>query len=206
MVARLLAYHKTMSDPAYQYMTEEEYLRTEEFSPVKREYVAGFVYPLHGATLAHAGATSGHGELVVALATLLSPLARQRGCKLYIADMRVNIITPTGRPSYYYPDVIVTCETMGKRSTSSKTPCFIAEILSPSTRSLDQTEKVYAYTALPSLQTYLIVDAERRHIRVIERQANGWTEHELEGEGSIGLPCLGATLTLEQVYEGVLSG
>lgn len=118
--------------------------------------------------------------------------------------MRVNAQTPTGKAVYYYPDVVVTCEDMGSRTTSSSAPCFIAEVLSPGTRHTDQTDKLWAYTTVPSMQIYLIVDAERRHIRVIERQGEGWTEHELEGEGSIGLACLGATLTLHEVYQGVL--
>ena len=36
-----------MSEPAFQRMSVAEYLRTEPESPVKREYVDGFVYPLH---------------------------------------------------------------------------------------------------------------------------------------------------------------
>lgn len=70
-----------MSDPAYQFMTEKEYLRTEEFSPVKREYVAGFVYPLHGATLAQAGATSAHGELALAIERPCGQLAKRKAAK-----------------------------------------------------------------------------------------------------------------------------
>ncbi len=193
-----------MSDPASQYMSEEEYLRTEELSPFKREYVAGFVYPLHGDTLAQAGATSGHGELCINLILALGLPARKQGCKIYQSDMRVNAQSPNGRAMYYYPDVVATCEPMERRTGSAKAPCFVAEVLSPGTSHTGRADKLFAYTALPSMQTYLIVDAERRHIRVIERQGEGWTEYELEGDGSVNLPCLGTSLTLEQVYEGVL--
>lgn len=193
-----------MSDPASLYMTEEEYLRTEELSPVKREYVAGYVYPLHGATLAQAGATSAHGELALAVASALRPFARHHGCKIYQSDMRVSLLTPTGKPSYFYPDVVATCEPMDRKSISTRAPCFIAEILSPGTSHTDLNGKLFTYTQLASLQTYLIINAERRLIRVIERREHGWSERELEGEGEINLPCLGATLTLEEVYDGVL--
>ncbi len=197
-------YNHDVTEPAFQQMTEEEYLRTEEFSPVKREFVAGYVYPLHGETLAQAGATSGHGELALAIAANLRPFARKQGCKIYQADMRVNTQTPTGKAVYYYPDVTATCEPMGSRATSANAPCFIAEVLSPSTRHTDQTDKLWAYTSLASLQVYLIVEPERRHVRVIERRAEGWSEREVGGDGEISLPCLGASLTLEQIYEGVL--
>ena len=77
-------------------------------------------------------------------------------------------------------------------------------MLSPSTRHTNQTDKLWAYTNLASLQVYLIVEPERRHIQVIERRAEGWSEHEVEGDGEISLPFLGAAPTLEQIYEGVL--
>lgn len=36
-----------MTTSALRKMSEQEYLRSEETSDVKREYVDGFVYPLH---------------------------------------------------------------------------------------------------------------------------------------------------------------
>ncbi|MFC3831422.1 MULTISPECIES: hypothetical protein [Deinococcus] len=45
-----------MSGPPPRAMSVEEYLATEEKSPYKREYVGGFVYPLH----AQAGASKRH--------------------------------------------------------------------------------------------------------------------------------------------------
>ena len=46
-----------MSDPALRLLTEEEYLSTEELSPVRRGYVDGVVY-------AQAGAVRKQGQLV----------------------------------------------------------------------------------------------------------------------------------------------
>ncbi len=37
-----------MSAPSLKPMSVEEYLRTEESNPYKREYVGGYVYPLYG--------------------------------------------------------------------------------------------------------------------------------------------------------------
>ncbi|MFK7602681.1 hypothetical protein ACI3L1_10765 [Deinococcus sp. SM5_A1] len=53
-----------MTEPAYQHMTEEEYLASEELSPVKREYVGGYVYALHGETLAQSGPAVGTAQCV----------------------------------------------------------------------------------------------------------------------------------------------
>ena len=190
-----------MSDPAAEFMTEEEYLRTEATSPVKREYVAGFVYPLHGRTLAQAGASSQHGEICVNLILALAPAARRRGCRIYQADMRVQCHTPTGRPLYFYPDVVVTCEPVEARTTSLSAPSLIAEVLSPGTRHTDLTDKLWAYTSLPSLQHYLIVDPEAWGVRIIERVVSGWEEREAGEE--IELTYLGTALSLSDVFAGV---
>ncbi|GAA5532886.1 Uma2 family endonuclease [Deinococcus aluminii] len=105
-----------MSDPApdfwehAQEMTEEEYLRTEPDSPIKREFVDGYVYPLHGPTLAQAGASSGHGEITLNIGAALLPPARKAGCHVYTSAMRVNATNPTGKRVYYSPDVVVTCQ------------------------------------------------------------------------------------------------
>ncbi|CAM3283916.1 hypothetical protein DESA109040_06570 [Deinococcus saxicola] len=37
-----------MTEAAFKAMSVEEYLRSEELSPHKREYAGGFVYSLHG--------------------------------------------------------------------------------------------------------------------------------------------------------------
>lgn len=193
-----------MSEPAYQHMTEEEYLASEEISPVKREYVGGYVYALHGDTLAQAGASSRHGEVALNIASTLQPQARKQRCKMYASDMRVNCTTPTGKRVYYYPDVVATCEPVDGRATSVSAPGLIVEVLSPRTRHTDLTDKIWAYTSLASLQTYLIVEAETRFVRAIERQPDGsWQERELKDTGEIKLPYLGATLTLDDVYDGV---
>lgn len=193
-----------MDERVFHPMTEEEYLASEELSPVKREYVGGYVYALHGETLAQAGASSRHGEVALNIAGTLQPLARKRRCKVYASDMRVNCTTPIGKRVYYYPDVVATCEKMDGKAASVSAPSLIAEVLSPRTCHTDLTDKIWAYTSLDSLQTYLIVEPDTRHVRAIERQPDGsWRERELSETGEIELPYLGATLTLDDVCDGV---
>ncbi|MBB5232687.1 Uma2 family endonuclease [Deinococcus budaensis] len=195
-----------MSDPAPTFweMSEEEYLRTEPESPVKREFFGGYVYPLHGATVAQAGVSAGHGEISVSLTLALAPAARRQGCRLFSADMRVYATPPAGQRAYFYPDVVVTCEAITAEATSVRNPCLVVEVLSASTGHSDRTTKLLAYTSLPSLQTYLIIDPTRRLVRVLARDAEGWTDWELSGEGHVPIPCLNTTLTLDDVYAGVL--
>ena len=52
-------------------MSVPEYLRSEELSAFRREYVGGFAYPLHGNTADTAGTTAAHnligGNIAAAL-------------------------------------------------------------------------------------------------------------------------------------------
>ncbi len=193
-----------MSGRTYQAMTEEEYLASKELSPVKREYVGGYVYALHGDTLAQAGASSRHGKVCVNLILALGPSTKKRRCSIYQSDMRVNCTTPVGKRVYYYPDVVATCEKVDGKAASISAPSLIVEVLSPRTRHTDLTDKIWAYTSLESLRTYLTVEADTRLVRSIEQQLDGsWSERELNDAGEVELPYLSATLTLDEEYDGI---
>lgn len=192
-----------MTEPALQKIIEAEYLHSEETAPHKREYVDGFTYALHGEDLPHAqaGALSKHGLIVLNIATLLYRLARQKGCKAYASDMRVRI---GGSRSlrYYYPDFVMTCEEVNDNASFLQSPCFVVEVLSESTRNIDRREKLTDYTALPSLQGYLLVDTALRSARLYTREGDDWHEDYAEGEGELRIPCVDVTLTLADLYDG----
>lgn len=177
-------------------ISEQEYLTSEETSPVKREYVDGFVYPLH----AQAGAVSKHGVICSNLVAALHRPARSKGCHVYASDMRVRYSEMDLR--YYYPDVVVTCEDMPDDSRYAQAPCLIVEVLSETTQDTDRREKRWAYTQLPTLQGYLLVDTAARAARLYTRSDGGWNDEYWEGEGEMELPCIGLRVTLDEVYEG----
>lgn len=197
-----------MSDPVLRKISEEEYLRTEETSPVRREYIDGFVYTLHGddalddAPNAQAGATSRHGLICMNIGAGLHRAALRQGCRLYQSDMRVRIPQP-GFTRYYYPDLVLTCRAVDDQATFLTEPCLVVEVLSPSTRDLDRREKLLAYTALPSVQGYLLVDTATRAARLYLRNGDQWDEQYEEGEGTLRLPCLDIPLSLDDIYAGV---
>lgn len=176
-------------------LTEAEYLASEETSPVKREYVDGFVYPLH----AQAGATGKHNKIAAALFARLYLAARKKGCWAFASDMRVRV---SDGPKYYYPDVLVTCEDLSDDARYAEAPCLIVEVLSETTRATDLGDKIRAYQSLPSLQGYLLVDTDVRAVRLFTREGEGWREGYWEGEGVVELPCVEAVLTLAEIYAG----
>ncbi|WP_168733582.1 Uma2 family endonuclease [Deinococcus sp. Arct2-2] len=132
-----------MSDPALRTLTEEEYLRTEEDSPVRREYVDGFVY-------AQAGATNAHNLITSNIHVALYRPARNAGCHVYQSDMKVHVQRIDSK-RFYYPDLVISCEKLSNKATALEEPCLIVEILSAGTRQVDMTYKVKDHLSLPSL-------------------------------------------------------
>jgi Uma2 family endonuclease len=187
-----------MSEPAFQRMSVAEYLRSEPESPVKREYVDGFVYPLH----AHAGASKAHSRICANITEVLNPAARRMGCRLYQSDMKLRLNAST---TFFYPDVLVACGPDNLTDDFETEPCLLVEVLSPSTAANDRLGKFNVYTALSSLQTYLMVEQAERRLYAYERRGETWVLSELKGRGEIALPCLGRSLSLDEVYRAVLS-
>lgn len=192
-----------MTQPAFQKMSVEEYLRTEVDSPVKREYVGGFVYTLDNSdgVWAQAGSSKSHAEVIMNVMQVVRPAARRQGCRAYASEIKLRI---DAQQSFYSPDVMVVCGPENSDPYSETAPCLLVEVLSRGTAHTDRHAKYAVYTALPSLQTYLIVDQYERRVYAYAREGASWTLTEYVGEGVIPLPCLGLELSLGEIYAGVL--
>ena len=168
----------------------EEYLDGEPLSEIRHEFIDGLVYAM-------GGASRPHGLIVNALAYALTPAARRRHCQLFTSDMKVRL-NIAGQPIFYYPDLLLSCDPNDRDAYFSSRPCLIVEVLSESTERIDRREKLLAYQTLPSMQEYLLVAQDRRHVEVY-RRANDWRV-ELADAGAIRLECLDATVTLDEIY------
>ncbi len=169
----------------------EEYRKLEADSPTKHEYV-------HGTVRALAGATDRHNRLAGRIYAALLPAAEERGCEVYISDLRV-VVRGVGGELHYYPDVMVVCEDDPDPYEKSR-PCVLVEVLSPSTRVVDLGEKRVAYTGLASLRAYLVFDQDRRWAVGYYRVERGFEERVWEGVGQVPVPCVDGTLDLEGLY------
>lgn len=112
--------------------------------------------------------------------------------------------TPFGVRS---PDVLVDRVSADVSQLSTATPIFIAEVLSPSTTGVDFTEKLEEYTAIETLQTYLICSQDQPRAWVWSRQDDGaWPKlpTELAGrEGAIPLGGLGIELQMAAIFRDI---
>lgn len=100
---------------------------------------------------------------------------------------------------------MVACGPEPEDQRSEHAPCLLVEVTSPSTETLDRRSKWSVYRELRSLDTYLIVSQEERRVDRYWRDATGrWQVEALAERGEIPLPVFGLTLTLADIYKGVV--
>lgn len=110
---------------------------------------------------------------------------------------------------FYYPDLVVTCQLQQETAELYVThPCFVVEVLSPSTEHIDKREKLIAYQRIPSLQTYLIIAQDQLCVEHYWREAQGEWYHDIYTEPaaiSFSLAGVNLEITMNAIYEDVLS-
>lgn len=178
--------------------TGKDYLAFERKSDEKHEFVDGVVYAM-------TGASERHNLVITNVVASLHGQVRQRPCRVYPSDMRVKIVE-TG--IYTYPDISIVCEPPRFEDDGRDTllnPVVLIEVLSPSTENYDRGKKFQHYRTLESLQEYILIAQDARHIEHYRRQAdNQWLLTDFtQADGVIELPSIACTLALADVYEKV---
>jgi Uma2 family endonuclease len=83
-------------------------------------------------------------------------------------------------------------------------PAIIVEVLSDSTRRIDEGEKKDAYLGIPSLTSYLLVDPERVSVVRYRRTDQGFVAESFAAMNDIvSLPEVEAELPLGEIYDAV---
>jgi len=176
------------------FITEEDYLAGESQADQRHEYT-------NGHTVAMAGASKQHNRIARNFITSLSNTADALNCETYFSDIKVRA---EKYKSYYYPDVVVSCEE-DENDYYLEKPCLIIEITSASTMRKDYLEKALSYQSIASLQAYLIVAQDKAQVDMLLRNAEGsWElQHVNRLDDELMLPCLNMTLTLQAIYSGI---
>jgi Uma2 family endonuclease len=177
----------------YPYFTVDEYFAFEETADTRHEYLDGQLYAL-------AGASARHNRIVKNLIRHIDDPAEAQGCELSFSEMKLQV---TDR-LYYYPDLMVSCDSEDDHPLFRRNPCLVVEILSPSTEAHDRREKLFAYRQIESLQAYVMVWQDKMRVQRHYRTASGeWANAEVSGTGLVPVPCPDLTLTLDDIYRGV---
>ena len=172
--------------------TFDEFLKLEEQSSVRHEFVDGFMFAM-------AGGTDWHNRIAGNIYARVLIHSEDTECNRFMNDMLIRTPDDIG----YYPDVFVTCEESTDGSRVKRKPCFVIEVLSDSTEAIDRGEKLHNYRKIPSLQAYILVSQDRKLIEVFRRLPDQTWRYETLEDGALELPCVGLMLPLDDAYRGV---
>ena len=176
-------------------LTVEEYVRFEDASLERHEYVAGRVYAMTGGSARH----------VLIVGNILGAVRRAvRGgpCLGFASDLRLRVSADT----FYYPDVMAVCGPIDLEAPVVERPSLVVEVASPSTRRVDRGEKLLAYRGVETLRAYLLVEQDQRLVEHHWRDESGAWCHETVTDasgGRISTPAPPLLLTLDEIYDGV---
>lgn len=183
-----------VATPQPQPMTAEAYLEWEPRQELRYEFVSGAVFAMTGGTLPH-------NDIAINLLTVLRPHVRAQGCRINIADAKVNV-TPS---VYRYPDLVVSCDDRDKTALKAlRYPKLIVEVLSPGTETLDRGDKFKEYRALPTLEEYVLIDSTQVNVEIYRRgEGRLWLYTAYQAPDLITLASVGFEFPIELLYNDV---
>ena len=174
-------------------LTVEEYIQLELQSERRHEFINGQLIEMPGEK-------DINNEVAGFIYACLLSTVRKKGFQVYIND--VKLATPD-KKKYYYPDVFITREAKTDENRYIKyEPELIVEVVSPSTYITDTVDKYLAYTAIPSVKYYLLVQPEITYVTLFLRAQEGEWEAAIFNQTTdvISLPLLELELPLSEVY------
>jgi Uma2 family endonuclease len=168
-----------------------EYLAWAEGRPGRYELYAGSVYAM-------APERAGHAETKFAIQAALLAGIKRAGlpCHMLPDGMTVRVDENTA----HEPDALVYCgEKLPREALEAPNPTIVVEVLSPSTRHVDASAKLAGYFRVPSVQHYLIVDADERFIIHHARSERDMIATRIVREGSLQLDPPGIEIALADI-------
>ncbi len=180
-------------DPAYRRVSVEEFLDMD-FGDAKAELEDGLIYMMAGGSEQHARIAA---NLVIALGVRL----RGSGCRPYGSDLAAR----TGERTIRFPDVSVHCNDPANSGKDKEKllgdPRVVVEVLSLSTSTKDQKEKVEEYKALSGTSEVVLVDPDRERVRRVHRTADGvWHDGWLPEGSDLHIPSLDITIPHAEIF------
>ncbi|MCS7468249.1 Uma2 family endonuclease [Stieleria sp. ICT_E10.1] len=188
----------------HEFISVRDYLTDEELSDQRHEYVAGIVY-------AQAGGTNRHNAIATNATVALANRLRGTACRAFNSNTKVRIRNATGT-RFYYPDAMVVCRSTPPGDSHQDEPVLIVEVISETTRRIDEGEKREVYLETPSLAGYVLVEQSSPLAVVYQRGRQvggdqGFQRSIASGlDGVIQIDEMPLGLTLREFYEDVELG
>jgi Uma2 family endonuclease len=174
-------------------LTVDEYLFLEERSMIRHEYIDGTLRAMPDASLRH--------QQLLGNLFLHAREAAAGRCEIVLTGMLLRLEIGN---RMYYPDVTGCRELADDKDRYLTQPCFVIEVLSPSTAKHDRCEKLAAYFTVPTVEQYAIVEEDRMRAEVYQRERGPFSPSVLDmPDHMFELPCIGLRVALKDVYDGV---
>ena len=119
-------------------------------------------------------------------------------CRFYGAGRSVAI----DRTSQPRSDGLVSCESV--ENNEIKAPVIVIEVLSPSTKGRDLSDKLWLYERVGSIRHYLAIEQNRAVVYHFHREDDGLFQPRLVRKGTLRLDPPGVALEVEEIYAGVV--
>ncbi len=173
-----------------EWISEEAYLQSELLSETKHEYIDGAVYAM-------AGASKNHQRITGNVSREFGNQLKNTPCEPFSSDIKVKVGS-----KFFYPDVMVVCKDDSDNDYYTETPVIIVEVLSKSTRRMDETAKKFAYQTLPALKEYVLIEQDFVDVEVC-RRSEGWiSRHYFMGD-TVTFESVDLTLSVADIYQRV---
>ncbi len=149
------------------------------------------------------GATAIHNRIATNATVAIGTQLRGKRCQVFNSDMKVRVrLSKSTR--FYYPDLSVVCRPNAGDETFQDNPVVIVEVISESTRRVDEYEKREAYLSINSLCVYILLESNAMAALVYRRKEEGFSRETYEGSDAvIPLPEIECDLSLAEAFAQV---
>jgi Uma2 family endonuclease len=177
-----------------------DYVRLEESSTVKHEFLDGVVYAM-------AGGSPDHAAIAGNVIRLLGNALEGKRCHVFTSDLRIRV-KKTGLGTY--PDVSVVFDRLeldpedltGHTATN---PTLLVEVLSPSTEDYDRGEKLAHYKRIDGLTEVVLVSHDDHRVEVVRRRDGRWRTVAFGAGAQVELTSLDVRLSVDEIYRDPLA-
>ena len=158
-----------------------------------------------GEVFAIGGASKEHNRIALNCASAINQLLCERPCEAYMADMRVKNFQTE---SYFYPDIVATCEKPKFEDGEFDTlinPQVIVEVLSKSTEAFDRGRKFTDCQLLESLKEYVLISQDHMLVERYTRQTESTWEYwsSIKPDDHLVLNSIDCQIPLSAIYSKV---
>ena len=179
------------------HFTVEEYLRFEEESSTRHEYVAGQIFAMSPSVIRHE-------MLVTNLLVQFQNQLRGTPCRAFSSNTGLRFKVDRAEV-FYLPDGMIACGPFSEEQQDAQwltNPCVVVEVLSPSTLAIDRREKALNYRHVVSVEEYVLI-AQRSMEVTVFRRGDSWRPLVLTAPQDVyESHAVEVSITLADLYEG----